>query len=120
MSTSKDYHIRLIDRLFISRINIKSDSIVNFPDVFDEYIIHKDMKNIFQEHQLMGVEFIHLYKMNEIDIHQDCYQIYSSSILPPAQIDKAFNYEMRSGDLHWRIQIASAPLALFQKTSWGD
>lgn len=101
--TTGEFKIRLIDRLLLNKISLSKDSLGSL-DLYDEYIITDDIKEIFQQDQLKGIDFLPVYKINGKDAHEGFYLLYGEKTLPEATINKVFNYKIDDGLYYFKIK----------------
>jgi hypothetical protein len=94
--------IRLIDKRFLRKVNLKPDTIgcVSENRVAD-YIISDEIKAAFIKAGLRGVDYFPVYHINGKDIHQGYSQIFTREILPPAQLDLAFKILDNNGSVYF-------------------
>lgn len=90
-TTSDDYKIRFIKKIYINKINLKPMYICGVGDGKIErrgdYITTSLVKELFEQENFLGIDFFPLYKSDQTT-HDNFFQIYSNQVMPVAIVDK--------------------------------
>lgn len=96
-NTYNNYKIRLIKKLYVSKINLMAKYIAGFGERWEEYICSEDVANIFKHENIKCIDFLPVYNTKKNDIYKGYFQLYSEKILPPAKTNKTFYSFSKNG-----------------------
>ena len=79
--------IRLMSGLFLSRVTLKPNMVGSVGDWTEEYVVASGATNTFKVARLTGTDFLAVTHPKTGVTHDNCFQLYSESLLPPVVID---------------------------------
>ncbi len=79
--------IRLMSGLFLSRVTLKPNMVGSVGDWTQEYVAASGAIKTFKEARLTGAHFLAVTNAKTGVAHDNCFQLYSEALLPPAVID---------------------------------
>lgn len=89
MKTSAGMEIKLPDRVAISRVApLKPNMVACVGQWLREYVVHADVAATFSEEGFSGFSLRPVFNSKTKSAHADVHQLYSTAIMPPAEIDR--------------------------------
>lgn len=89
-TTSDNYKIRLLKKIYLNKINLKPNYICGVGDGNIErrgdYITTSFVKDLIKKERFSGIDFLPLYRSDNT-IHDNFFQLYSDQVMPVAIID---------------------------------
>ncbi len=89
IKTSAGMEIKLPDRIAVSRVTpLKPHMVAGVGQLLEEYVVPDPVAAAFSSDALSGYSLRPLYNARTKTTHDDVYQLYSTAIMPPAELDR--------------------------------